>query len=225
MRLMRRLNLRLSGVKQKNTAGSSTHAIRNLAVPLRCVCACPLVADTVDIRVLDWGHKCSFWLDARDTSWLLTYIADEMLTMNVPNYDAAVAAPSMWVANCVVPWLSIRLVMDERKPKTYVGIFVGGPLVGQKTEVGAYDMTEDKWDACIAHGSRWNWSGLDMYDIGPDEVRRAMAYYLEWSCATQLITAWGLELTHDPVHQAAQASGAKEDAIEHGEHANDIESD
>ena len=72
----------------------------------------------------------------------------------------------MWVANCVVPWLSMRLVMVDRTPKTYVALFNGGPLKGEVCQMDAYDMTEDKWDACIAHGSRWNWSGVDMLDLG-----------------------------------------------------------
>ncbi len=66
------------------------HTDTETSVPARCAAGSPRSTAEATIRVLNEYIKTQFWIHAEDLYWLLLYLADELVTQNVP-IDSAVA--------------------------------------------------------------------------------------------------------------------------------------
>jgi hypothetical protein len=169
-------------------------------MPARCPAANPRSTEQTQIRLLSktvQGRQC--YIAASDLGWLLLYLADEVATGGVPMGDEDTLSP-----NCNVPWLYMRLDMAKHA-HVYIATFTDGPLKGTTIRTSVDDLTEDKWTACIAASSNWQWSGVSFGEASCEERARATTYFLEAHCARKLLVALGKDANCDDPIQAASA--------------------
>jgi len=174
--------------------------IITLELPAYAPSAHPKSTSHAKVRVLSKFHRSQLWIDARDLSWLLLYMADELATQNVSISPAA--AGNALKGNCPVPGLCIKTRFHKGKHVEYIGSFISGPCTGTEAASRISSMNPTKWKRAVDHGDRWGWTGVSLDDTPPEEVHRAVHYLLMEHLAAVLAEKAGCsaEELKDPYH-------------------------
>ena len=142
--------------------------------------------------------KTQFWIAAADVSWLVLYLADELVTQNVCRVKPAVAGEKA-KSNCSLPFLCVGadLTRGTSSECTYVATFIDGPLKGHSRRTCLSMFDEKKWTVCMKQPQRWDSTGVAFKDASDDEKRRALNYFLEATCASLILNKLNI-VTMDP---------------------------
>ncbi len=171
-------------------------------MPARCEAAMPESKEKATIRVLRDTVKTQFWIAAGDVSWLVLYLADELVTQNVSRKKPAVAGEEL-KSNGTFPFLhvGVDLTSGSSCECTYVATFIDGPLKGEFRRTCLPMFDKKKWAECMKHPQRWDSTGVPFEDASDDERRRAMVYFLQATCASLMMNKLNM-ITVDPFGDA-----------------------